>query len=209
VLTGSWLRVTLKVLFVLLLGILVQTIFASDLRVNDVAPDFMMLLAICAGFEGGPDAGAAVGFGAGLLSDLFLQGTPFGLSALAACLAGFVAGWTSANFLREGLSLAPVVAAVGTALGVVLFVVIGYLVGENQLVAPGQSWLVEVAVVEATYAAIFALPAALLMRWALRGSSSVPDVLGAGPTGGLPEPSSRRRGTARSRRRRRARARVG
>ena len=186
--TGSWLRVTLKVLFVLLLGILVQTIFASDLRVNDVAPDFMMLLAICAGFEGGPDAGATVGFGAGLLSDLFLQGTPFGLSALAACLAGFVAGWTSANFLREGLSLAPVVAAVGTALGVVLFVVIGYLVGENQLVAPGQRWLVEVAVVEATYAAIFALPAALLMRWALRGSSSVPDALGAARQVAFPSP---------------------
>ncbi len=46
---GSWLRVTLKVLFVLLLGIFVQTTFGSDLtngRVNDVAPDFMLLLAI-------------------------------------------------------------------------------------------------------------------------------------------------------------------
>jgi rod shape-determining protein MreD len=207
--TGPWLRVTFKVSLVLLLGILVQTTFGSDLRANHVAPDFMLLLAVCAGFEGGPDAGAAVGFVAGLLSDLFLQGTPFGLSAIAACLAGFVAGWTSANFLREGLSLAPAVAAVGTALGVVLFVVVGYLVGENQLVAPGQRWLVEVAVVEATYAAIFALPAALLMRWALRGPSSVVEPLSAGSSGGLPEPAGRRRGTVRSRRRRRARARVG
>jgi rod shape-determining protein MreD len=207
--TGPSLRVTLKVLIVLFLGILIQTTFASDLRVNEVAPDFMLLLAICAGFEGGPDAGAAVGFLAGLLSDLFLQGTPFGLSALVACLVGFVAGWTSANFLRESLSLAPVVAAVGTALGVALFVVIGYLVGESQLVAPGQRWLVEVAVVEATYAAIFALPAALLMRWALRAPSSVPEALTAGSTSGLPEPAARRRGTVRSRRRRRARARVG
>jgi rod shape-determining protein MreD len=207
--TGPWLRVTLKVILVLLFGILVQTTFASDLRANNVAPDFMLLLAVCAGFEGGPDVGAAVGFLAGLLSDLFLQGTPFGLSAIAGCLAGFVVGWTSANFLREGLSLVPAVAAVGTAIGVVLFVVIGYLVGENQLVAPGQQWLVEVAVVEATYAAIFALPGALLMRWALRGPSSVVEPLSPGSPGGLPEPAGRRRGTVRSRRRRRARARVG
>jgi rod shape-determining protein MreD len=205
--TGPWFRVTLKVILVLLFGILVQTTFGSDLRANNVAPDFMLLLAVCAGFEGGPDVGAAVGFLAGLLSDLFLQGTPFGLSAIAGCLAGFVVGWTSANFLREGLSLAPAVAAVGTAIGVVLFVVIGYLVGEDQLVAPGQQWLVEVAVVEATYAAIFALPAVLLMRWALRGSVAEP--LSPGSTGGLPEPAGRRRGTVRSRRRRRARARVG
>jgi len=207
--TGHWVRTALKVVFVLLLGILVQTTFGADLRVDNIAPDFMLLLAVCAGYEGGPEAGAVVGFAAGLLSDLFLQSTPFGLSALAGCLAGFAAGWARANFLRLRLVLVPVIAAGGTVMGVALFVVIGYLVGEAQLVAPGKRWLVEVAVIEATYAAIFAIAASALMGWALRGRSTAPQTVSAGPPGGASEPSSRRRGSTRSRRRRRVRARVG
>ena len=207
--SGRWVKTGLKVLVVLLLGIIVQTSFGADLRVDGVAPDFMLLLAICAGYVGGLDQGAVVGFAAGLLSDLFLQNTPFGLSALAGCLAGFAAGWARTNFLRLRLWLAPAIAAAGTALGVVLFVVIGYLVGQAQLVAPGKKWLVLVVVIEATYAALFALPAAGLMYWALGSRTTSPQPLNQGPPGAASEPPSRRRGGARSRRRRRVRARVG
>jgi rod shape-determining protein MreD len=207
--SGRWVRTGLKVLVALLLGILVQTTFGADLRVDTVAPDFMLLLAVCAGYVGGPDEGAVVGFGAGLLSDLFLQDTPFGLSALAFCLAGFAAGWARTNFLRLRLWLVPAIAAAGTALGVVLFVVIGYLVGQAQLIAPGKRWLVEVVVIEATYAALFALPAVGLMYWALGARNAAPPALTAGPPGTASDLPSRRRGGARSRRRRRVRAKVG
>jgi rod shape-determining protein MreD len=206
---GRWVTTGLKVSVVLLLGILVQTTFGADLRVNNIAPDFMLLLAVCAGYVGGPDEGAVVGFGAGLLSDLFLQDTPFGLSALAACLAGYAAGWARTNFLRLRLWLVPAIAAAGTALGVVLFVVIGYLVGQAQLIAPGKRWLVEVVVIEATYAAVFALPAVGLMYWALGDRSAVTQTLAASPAITAPEVTSRRRAAARSRRRRRVRAKVG
>ncbi len=152
----------------------------------------------------GPDEGAVVGFAAGLLSDLFLLDTPFGLAALAACLAGFASGWARTNFLRLRLWLVPAIAAAGTALGVVLFVVIGYLVGEAQLIAPGKRWLVEVVVIEATYAALFALPAAGLMYWALGARGSAPQALTANAPTSRPSFAS-----APSRRRRRVRARVG
>ena len=133
---------------------------------------------ICAGYVGGPDEGAVVGFAAGLLSDLFLQNTPFGLSALAGCLAGFAAGWARTNFLRLRLWLAPAIAAAGTALGVVLFVVIGYLVGPGAAgCARAEDGLVEVVVIEATYAALFALPAAGLMYWALGARTRRPQPL--------------------------------
>jgi rod shape-determining protein MreD len=207
--SGRLVKTGLKVVVVLLVGILVQTTFGADLRVNNIAPDFMLLLAICAGYVGGPDEGAVVGFAAGLLSDLFLQGTPFGLSALAGCLAGFAAGWARTNFLRLRLWLVPVIAAAGTALGVVLFVIIGYLVGEAQLVAPGKRWLVEVVVIEATYAALFSLPAVALMYWALGARSAAPQTLGTGAPVAASELPSRRRGSVRNRRRRRVRAKVG
>jgi rod shape-determining protein MreD len=208
-LTGAELaRTAGKVLAVLLLGILVQTCFGNDLRVDDVAPDFMLLLAVCAGCVAGPDEGALVGFTAGLISDLFLQDTPVGLSALAACLAGYVVGWARRNFLRPHPAIVPVVAAGGTALGVLLFVTIGYVVGQAQLVAPGDKWVAEVALIEACYSAIFALPAVLLMGWALKGPSAPPSSLPPPMRGGFSELSGRRRPSARSRRRRRVQARV-
>jgi len=114
--SAPWTRTVVKVVALLAAGILLQTTFGNDLRVDEVAPDFMVLLAVCAGYVAGPDAGAVVGFGAGLVSDLFLQSTPFGLSALAACLAGFVVGWASTEFLRARLFMVPVVVAGGAAL---------------------------------------------------------------------------------------------
>jgi rod shape-determining protein MreD len=209
-LTGTELaKVVVKAVAILLVGILVQTCFGNDLRVDDVAPDFMLLLAVCAGFVAGPDEGALVGFAAGLLSDLFLQNTPFGLMALAACLAGYVVGWARANFLRPHPAIVPIVAAGGTALGVLLFVAIGYVVGQAQLVAPGEKWVAQVAFIEACYAAVFALPAAMLMGWALRGPSAPPSSLPPPMRGGFSEFSARRRpSTPRSRRRRRVQARV-
>ena len=55
---------------------------------RQIAPDIMVLLPIVAGIIGGPARGATIGFGTGLVSDLFLP-TPFGLSALVGCLLGF------------------------------------------------------------------------------------------------------------------------
>ena len=202
-------RTGLKVVLVIAVVLFVQVTFGNDLRVHAVAPDLMLLLAICAGFVAGPDEGAVVGFAAGLAGDLFLQNTPFGLSALAYCLAGFGVGWARVNVLRQRLLLAPAVCAVGTCIGVALFVVIGYVVGAQQLVAPGQRWLVETAVIEALFAAIFSLPAAVLMAWALANpATSSASLSAAGVSGAGELPPRRHTLAARSRRRHRPKARV-
>jgi len=158
-----------KVFVLLVVGVFVQTTFGADLRIDNVAPDFMMLLAVCAGIAGGAEAGALVGFAAGMASDLFLQSTPLGLSALAVCLTGFAVGWARTNLFRPNIVVTPLLAGAATMFGVVAFVVIGYLVGQGQLVAPGKRWLVEVAFVEGVYSALLSLPVAALMAWALRG----------------------------------------
>jgi rod shape-determining protein MreD len=205
---ASWARTVVKVALLLAVGILLQTTFGNDLRVDDFAPDFMMLLAVGAGFVGGPDTGAVVGFAAGIVSDLFLQSTPFGLSALAACLAGFAVGWAGNEVLRSRLFMVPLVAAGGTVLGVVLFVVLGYLVGQSQLVAGGGHWLAGLALVEACYAALFSLPAFVLMRLALAGPAVAPGALSAPTSGGTASGDlpNRRHASLRARPRRRARA---
>ena len=194
----------------MVLGILVQTTFGNDLRVDGAAPDLMLLLAVSAGFVAGPDSGAVIGFAAGLFSDLFLQGTPFGLCALAFCLAGYCTGWGGAYLLRSRLLLAPLLAGAGTVLGVALFVMVGYVVGQQQLVAPGERWLVQVALVEALYSAVLALPVTVLLGYVLQGPSSVAaaSLVPAAPTGVVELQARRRPLGARSRRRRRVRARA-
>lgn len=205
----SWARRAVDVCVVLLIGIIAQTTFANDLRVHEVAPDFMLLLAVMAGFAGGPDAGATVGFMAGFVNDLFLQSTPVGLSALAACLAGYAVGWLRSGILRAKWIFVPLVAAAGTLLGVFVFVALGYIVGQSQLVEPGKRWLLEQAVIEACFAALFAVPAFLAWRWALRGPKLPASALGEVTTAGLAETPVRRALPApRARRRRRARVRA-
>lgn len=199
-------KTLLKMALVLLVAIGVQTTFGSDLRVDDVAPDLMLLVTVLSGFIGGAETGAVVGFATGAVSDLFLVNTPFGLSCLAYCLTGFVVGWATASLLRPHWYLVPGVAGAGTALGVALFVVIGYLVGQAQLVVPGKAWLLEVVVVEALYAAVFGLPVATIVGWALARHAPQTSSPGSGPIGSLVESPGRRRASARARRRRRARA---
>jgi rod shape-determining protein MreD len=160
----------LRLSAVLLVGILVQTTLMADVRVRGVAPDLMLLIAICAGLAGGAELGAVVGFAAGLLTDLFLQTTPLGLAALTYCLIGFTVGAVRRGVLREGRLLPPLVTAVASAAGVVLFVIIGAMVGQSQLSGLGPHRIGETAAIVAVMNAILALAVAPVVAWAASGS---------------------------------------
>src|SRR6202011_5128239 len=137
---------------------LMQTTVVPDLRLGGVCPDLMLLIAVCAGLVGGPERGALFGFSAGLLSDLFLPTTPLGLSALAYCLIGFTVGTLQGSLLREGWLLAPLVALVGSAAGVVIFVVAGVTVGQSQLTGAGPVALAKTAAIVGVMNAVLAVP---------------------------------------------------
>ncbi len=172
-------KARLRLAVLLVAGLLVQATFGADLRIAGVAPDLMTLLVICAGLAGGPQLGTVVGFCAGVLADLLLQGTPFGLSALSLCLVGFGVGVLRAGVLREGWVLTPAVAFVATAAGVVLFLALGDLVGQTQLALEGRPWIVKVILVESIDAAVLSIPVAWAVRWAATGSAGAARVSGA------------------------------
>lgn len=160
----------LRLALLLIVTVTIQTALGSDMRVAQVAPDLMVLLAICAGLTGGTEAGAWVGFWAGLLTDMFLTTTPVGLSAFTYCLIGAGIGALRASVLQERRALLPLAALIGTAASVILFVGAGDVLGQTQLIGAGRSWLIRVAVVEAMWNAVLAIPAGLLYAWAARGS---------------------------------------
>jgi rod shape-determining protein MreD len=165
----------------LFVAILIQTALGSDLRVSNVAPDLMLLITICAGMTGGTEGGAWVGFWAGLTADMFLTSTPVGLSALTYCLVGASVGALRANYLQERRLLLPVAAFVGTAAGVVLFVAIGDVLGQTQLLDAGRAWLLRVVLVESLWAAVLAVPVGMLYARLAKGSKGT-EHMGTGRT---------------------------
>ena len=156
-----------RVGLVVLLFVIVQETLVLDLRVGGVHPDIMILLPIVAGIVGGPARGATMGFGAGLVADLFLP-TPFGLSALVGSLVGFGVGATTLALDRSALWLAPLVALGASAVYEGLYAVLGSVLGQPQMLHVD---LLRIIVVVAVTNAVLAVPALRLVTWALPAAS--------------------------------------
>jgi rod shape-determining protein MreD len=174
----------LRLAALLLVVVILQTSVGSDLRVDRVAPDLMLLLAICAGLFGGARQGVLVGFAAGLLSDFWLI-TPLGLSALTFCLVGYLVGALRETLVPEGWVLVPVLAFVATAVGVIGFVGIGEVVGQTQLIAGGRSMLVRTVVIESVLNTVASLPVAWIYARCARGTEGAEEILRGSTEGAL------------------------
>jgi rod shape-determining protein MreD len=151
-----------KVAFSMILVLLLQSSLLSEMRLGAVRPDAMILLPIAAGLLGGSERGAVLGFFAGMVTDLFLQ-TPMGLSALTYAVVGFGVGAMHTGVLRAAWWIGPVIAMAASAFGVVLFVVVGAVVGVAHLIRPDLGLIVlGVALINAP----LSIAVTRLMAWA-------------------------------------------
>ena len=107
---------------VLLTAIVLQAAVVSRLDIFGAHADLLVLVPIAVALVDGPERGAMAGFVAGLAVDL-LSTTPFGLTALAYSVVGFVVGTFQHGMLRNSVVLPVVSAMLGAALGVVTAVV--------------------------------------------------------------------------------------
>ena len=151
-----------KVPLVVLLVLTIQMSWLSGLRNAGVHADAMLLLPIAAGIVGGAESGALVGFLAGLAADIFLL-TPFGLSALVYCLVGFGVGAVQGNVIRAAWWISPLTAIAASAGGVVLYGIVGAVVGQTQLL---HADLFAIAGWVAVINGLLAIPVVRLMQWA-------------------------------------------
>lgn len=158
-------REIVRLLMVIVLLLLLQFTIGLELHIVGVHPELMLLLPIAAGVIGGPEMGAGVGFASGIANDLLLP-TPFGLSALTFTIVGFAVGYVMApgSGRREFWWLTPLVALAGSAGGVMLYVVLGAILGQEQMV---QVDLAAVVTVVAVINAILSPLATRVMAWAL------------------------------------------
>ena len=138
----------------------VQTTWLADLRPFGETGDLLLLLAIAAGMAGGPQRGAAIGFIAGMAMDLVLL-TPFGLSSLTYLAVGYVVGMVHDGVLRSAPWIPVLVTFLASVVGVVFFVVLGQLVGQ-QFRVPN---LPRIVLVTAGLNTVLAFPALFVARW--------------------------------------------
>jgi rod shape-determining protein MreD len=158
----------LRLGLVAVLAVVLQTTLFADLRLFGVAPDLPLVLVIAVAYREGPQTGAVYGFWCGLAIDLFLQ-TPFGLSALAFSAVGYAVGGLRTGMTHASPWAPMVFGGFGGLAGGALFVVVGILAGQEQLVAART---VPVVLAAAAYDALLALPVFPLGRWAAHSSES-------------------------------------
>jgi rod shape-determining protein MreD len=128
----------------LIVGLVLQIGLLDDLRVMGVHPELLLAVAVGTGVARGAERGAMVGFAAGLLTDLFLSGR-FGIVGLSYGLAGYSAGLLSDGVPRTSRWIDAGFMAVGSAVGVALYAVIGSLFGMGTLGDP-DLWRIVVVV---------------------------------------------------------------
>jgi rod shape-determining protein MreD len=147
--------------------VLQTTLFSAGLRVFGVMPDIGLVLTVAVAYYRGPERGAAFGFAAGLAIDLFLD-TPVGLSALSFALVGYGAGVVQSGLVRASRWVAPIMGGLGGLAGGALFVCVGALAGQDQLLALRS---VKVVIIASAYDALLAFVVFPVARWATREPS--------------------------------------
>lgn len=163
---SPWLRGTLGVAMILV----IHEALLRGLRIDGVRPDLLVGIGIVAAVVAGPERGAVLAFAAGLAGDLFVD-TPFGLSALVACVVAFVAGTVAAALGPNPRWALVAITAVASAVAEVLWALVGTVLGLPGLLHPR---LVVIAVVVAAVNAAVSLPAGVLMRWVFAGAKAAP-----------------------------------
>jgi rod shape-determining protein MreD len=158
-LDSPWLRLPL----VVIAALAIQTGVLTDMRLFDVVPDIMLVLAIAAGLAAGPERGAILGAVIGFCFDLVLQ-TPLGLSALIYGLTALGVGLLATGMVQVTRGITVVVTVVASAAAVVAYAMLGSVFGLERAVTLR---LVPIVFVVALVNGVLAVPALAVMRWAL------------------------------------------
>jgi rod shape-determining protein MreD len=154
----------LRSALVLITALVLQTAVLDWHPVASVPVTIFLALAVAGGLTGGSQRGAVLGFAGGCLADLVTT-APFGLSALTLALVGYGVGSANSLRVRQSRIFPIVVGLLAGALGVLLYAVVGELVGQPYLSDPD---LVRIVIVRAVGTAVLVVPCELALRWAWR-----------------------------------------
>jgi rod shape-determining protein MreD len=138
--------------FVVLAAVVLQTTLFTHLRVDGVVPDIGLVCVLAVAYEDGADSGAIFGFVMGLAIDLFLT-TPLGLSALSFAITGYAVGVFQSGMVRTTPWLAPMLGGIGGLFGGLVFITVGAVVGQPGFLSYES---LKIVIIAALYDAVIA-----------------------------------------------------
>jgi len=151
-------RRPLVVAAVLLTGLMLQVAVVNRLGLPGGHPDLVVLCVIALALVGGPEAGALVGFAAGLAADIVPPADhTIGRLALAYALVGYAAGLLEDVEERSVLTTV-VVVVIGSGVAVVLYAGVGALTGDPRITATAVAHSLAATVLYDVLLAPFVVP---------------------------------------------------
>ncbi|HXY94013.1 MAG TPA: rod shape-determining protein MreD [Acidimicrobiia bacterium] len=154
----------LRLGFVVIICVVLQTTLFTHLKVDGVAPDVGLVAVLAVAYYDGAETGAWFGFFMGIAVDLFLT-TPLGLSALAYAITGYTVGVVQAGMVRTPPLIAPILGGLGGFFGGLVFLAAGAVVGQSGFLTVESLKTVAIA---AAYDAVIAPIVFPLVRRAAR-----------------------------------------
>lgn len=134
---------------VLVTAAIVQTSLLPFLSVSGFRPDLLLLFTIAFALRDGLLSGLRVGFAAGVLTDLLLNESPVGLTALIFVAVAYAVG-VARPFLAPDSWTAPVILSVmGTLVGVAAYGLLSAVLAEDPIAI---GLILQASVVSAVYA---------------------------------------------------------
>jgi rod shape-determining protein MreD len=113
-------NILVRIVVVIILGVILQLSFFSQVALFHVSPDILPALVVCFGLLGGTMSGAVAGFSVGLLLDCLLV-APLGGDSLVLLAAGYAAGAYRERFPIPSRLVPPLICA-----GLTLFSELGF-----------------------------------------------------------------------------------
>jgi rod shape-determining protein MreD len=144
-------------------ALVLQVSVAAHLTPFGYVADLILVVVVMSGLLVGPEEGAVIGFGGGLMSDLIAE-TPFGMWAFALTLTGFAAGAMSGSVVEGGRFFRGLAAAFVAITGVGVFLVLAGLIGQTHVLSRP---VVPILVVIGVSTFVLSAPVERIVRWGL------------------------------------------
>jgi rod shape-determining protein MreD len=143
-----------------LVAVALQVAVLRYVSIEGVVPDLVLLLVVAAGLSRGPEYGAALGFGAGILLDVAPPADHVaGRWALALVVAGYLAGRVRAD-ARSSLPAALLAVAACSFVAGSVYGLTGVVVGDDRLATGHMLGVIVIGVVWNVLVAPLVLPLA-------------------------------------------------
>jgi rod shape-determining protein MreD len=155
-------RPILRYAILVLSAAVIQYAVFTQFRLLGVSLDLLLVLAVAAGMRGGPERGAVVGFTCGLALDA-MSVTPFGLGAVSYLVAGTIAGLLEGATVHSSRWLTSAIAMVSSVAGIVMFAVLGSVLGQPGMLG---GHLLTIVTIVAVGSAVLVFPVLRTCRWA-------------------------------------------